>query len=99
MMELEKQPGENWPIAIKCKGALPTGLSLASGTVSAIRLDTNATDNTVLASTTPTISGTDAILRIQAGAAGVDYKITALLLLSDGISLLEEDVLLHVVAR
>lgn len=99
MKEFEKQPTENWPIAFEWKDKLPTGLSLGSGTVSAIRLDTGATDNSVLASTVLTISGTQALLRVQAGTSGIDYKITALVTLSDATSVLEEDVLMHVVAR
>ena len=99
MREIEKQPGENWPLAFEFKGKLPTGLSLMSGTVSANRTDTGATDNSVLASTNLTISGTQAIVRIQAGASGVDYELTAQVTLSDTLTILEEDVLLKVLNR
>lgn len=99
MKELEKQPSENWPIAFEFSAKLPTGLSLLSGTVSAVRLDTGATDNTVLASTTLIINGTQAIMRVQAGTSGIQYKLTALVLLSDGLSTLEEDALMRVVQR
>lgn len=99
MIELEKQPSENKPLAIDFTGKLPAGLSLASGTVSAIRLDTGAADNSILASTTMTISGAKASFRYLGGVSGVDYKITALVTLSDTVTVLEEDVLLRVVGR
>ena len=99
MIELDKQPVENKPLAIEFKGKLPTGLSLASGTVSALRLDTAVIDNTILASTTLTIVGTQALLRYLGGTSGVDYKITALVTLSDTLTVLEENLLLHVVDR
>ncbi len=98
MIEVEKQPSENQPLAFEFAGKLPTGTSLASGTVSAVRLDAGTTDNSVLASTTLTISGTQARFRVQAGTGGLAYKITALVTLSDG-SVLEEDLLLNVVGR
>jgi hypothetical protein len=97
--EFEKQPTENWPIAFEFKDKLPMGLSLISGTVSAVRLDTSTTDNTVLASTVLAINGTQALMRVQAGASGVDYKLSALVLLSDALTMLEEDALMHVVGR
>ncbi len=99
MIELEKQPIENKPLAIEFKGKLPTGLTLQSGTVSAVRLDTGAVDNTILASTALTIAGTQTNLRYLGGISGVDYKLTALVTLSDGLTVLAEDFLLHVVQR
>ena len=99
MIELEKQPSENKPLAIEFKGKLPSGLSLLSGTVSAVRLDTAAVDNSILSTTVLTISGTQAIFRYLGGVSGVDYKITALVTLSDTVTILEEDFLLHVVSR
>jgi len=99
MQEFEKQPAENWPIAIEFKGKLPPGLALVSGTVSAKRLDTSATDNSVLASTDLIISGTQALLRVQAGASGVDYELSALVTLSDNLSILNEKMLMKVVQR
>lgn len=98
MKEFEKQPAESYTIAVEFAGKLPSGASLASGTISAVRLDTGATDNSVLASTTATIVGTQARVKVQAGTSGIDYKITFLLTLSNG-DLLEEDVLMRLVAR
>jgi len=91
-----KQPSESYAIGIEFAGKLPAGATLASGTVSAIRLDTEATDNAVLASTTATISGTQALVKVQAGTAGITYKITFVVTLSN-TDILEEDLILKVV--
>lgn len=98
MKTFEKQPAENWTIAVEFVGKLPSGATLQSGTVSAIRLDTMATDNSVLASTTATIVGTQARVKVQAGLTGIDYKLTFLLTLSNA-DVLEEDLLMQVVGR
>lgn len=90
-----KQPAESYTIAVEFLGKLPSGVSLSSGTISAVRLDTGATDNSVLASTTATIVGTQARVRVQAGTGGIDYKLTFLCTLSNG-DLLEEDVVMEV---
>jgi hypothetical protein len=90
-----KQPNESYTIAIEFAGQLPAGASLVSGTVSAVRLDTGATDNSVLASTTLTISGTQARVKVQAGTDGVDYRVTSLVTLSTS-DVLEEDLLMKV---
>jgi len=93
----EKQPAESYTIAVEFAGKLPTGASLTSGTVSAIRLDTGAADNSVLASTTATIVGTQARVKVQAGTSGLDYKLTFLATLSNG-DVLEEDLIMEVEA-
>ncbi|BFU90161.1 MAG: hypothetical protein NTAFB01_13480 [Nitrospira sp.] len=95
MEQFEKQPAEAYTIAFEFSGKLPTGANLSSGTVSVVRLDTGATDNTVLASTTATIVGTQARVKVQSGTTGIDYKITFLVTLSNG-DVLEEDVLMQV---
>lgn len=97
MNYFEKQPSETWTVAVEFSGKLPTGASLSTGTVSAIRTDTGATDNSVLASQTLTISGTQAKVRVLAGSAGVKYKLTFLVTL-DTSEILEEDVTMGVVA-
>ncbi|MCS6302372.1 MAG: hypothetical protein H8K07_01700 [Nitrospira sp.] len=94
--KLLKQPNEAYTIAFEFAGKLPSGASLSTGTVSAIRLDTGATDNSVLASTTATIVGTQARVKIQAGTSGVDYEVTFLVTLSTG-DVLEEDVIMQVI--
>jgi hypothetical protein len=93
--EFLKQPAESYTIAVEFAGKLPAGATLVIGTVGAVRLDTGATDNSVLASTSATIVGTQARVKVQAGATGVDYKLTFLLTLSSG-DLLEEDIAMQV---
>jgi hypothetical protein len=96
MIRFLKQPSETYTIAVEFSGKLPSGASLSSGTVSATRMDTGATDNSVLASTSATISGTQARVRVKQGVSGVAYKITFVVTLSN-TDILEEDVLMHVV--
>jgi hypothetical protein len=96
--EFIKQPAESYTIAVEFTGKLPTGATLTSGTVSAVRLDTGAADNSVLASTTATIVGTQARVKVQAGTSGVDYKVSFLVTLSNS-DLLEEDIEMRVQAR
>ena len=96
-----KQPAEQYRIAVEFAGKLPTGLSLVSGAVSAIRLDTGADQSaTVLGSTIATIIGTQASVLIKAGAGGVQYKITLSVVLSDAdASILEEDIVMSVMEK
>lgn len=92
----QKQPGEDYSIAIEFLDKLPTGRTLTSGTVAALDLGTGTSASaTVLASTTATISGTQARVKVQAGTHGKDYKITFLCDLDNGETL-EEDVIMKV---
>jgi hypothetical protein len=90
-----KQPAETYTVAIEYAGKLPSGATIVSGTVAAVRLDTGATDNTVLASTTATISGTQVRAKVQAGTDGLDYRLTFAVTLSTG-DLLEDDLVMKV---
>jgi hypothetical protein len=96
MIRFVKQPAETYTVAVEFAGKLPSGASLSSGTVSATRMDTGATDNSVLASTSATISGTQARVRVKQGVSGVPYKLTFVVTLSNA-DILEEDVLMHVI--
>lgn len=91
----EKQPSESYTIEIEFLNRLPSGTTISSGTVSATDLSTSFFDNSVLASTTATISGTKAKAKVQAGTNGKNYKLTFLTTLSDS-SILEEDVEMRV---
>jgi hypothetical protein len=93
-----KQPAESYVIAIEWAGRLPIGATLSSGTVSAVNVETGITDNTVLASTTATISGTQARVKVTGGTLQTDYKITFLCTFSSA-DVLEEDVVMMVRAR
>lgn len=90
-----KQPSETYPIAIDYTNRLPEGLTLSSGTVAALNVQTNLTDNTVLSSTTGTVSGSKLRAKVQAGVNGSDYKITFTATLSDS-SILEDDITMQV---
>lgn len=96
--ELYKQPSENYPFGFEFANKLPDGLTLSSGTVTGKNIATGVTDNTVLQSTTATISGTQAKFRLQAGTDGASYNISLKVTLSDG-SVLEEDLIMHVRER
>ena len=96
---VEKQPSERFPVTVSYANRLPAGTALLSGTVSAVRLDTGAdASSTLLYSTTVTVSGTDAVVRLQAGTAGLDYQVTVSVTLDTGSPayLLEDDFLVQV---
>ena len=93
-----KQPAESYVIAIEWLGRLPIGATLSSGTVSAVNMATGLTDNTVLASTTATISGTQARVKVTGGTTGTDFKVTFLCTFSTG-DVLEEDIIMMVRVR
>lgn len=95
MNTFDKQPGETYTIAIEFQDKLPAGTALASGTVSGFDIEAVSADNTILASTTCTISGTQARAKVQAGANGQSYKLTFLITLDDD-SILEEDIIMRV---
>ena len=97
--EITKQPGENYPFSVDYTGQLPTGATLSSAAVTVIQIDTGTNVTaTLLASGTATISGNQAIVRLQSGTNGQAYRITFLATLSD-TSILEDDVILRVQAR
>lgn len=93
-----KQPAETYPIGVEFSGQLPAGTAIVSGTVAGKNMATGLTDNTILANTTATISGTQAKVKVLGGTDGVQYKITFLVTLDDG-SVLEEDILMNVADR
>lgn len=91
-----KQPGESYTIAIEYLGNLPGTATLSSGTVAAIDVGSGASaSGTVLATTTATISGTQSKIKVTAGTAGHEYKITFTNTLSTG-EILEDDVFMRV---
>jgi hypothetical protein len=94
--EIEKQPAEYYPIAFEYFNKLPKGVSLVSGTISAH----NITDNvdataTILQSTTATITGTQALVKIRAGTTGKRYQITLRVTCSNSY-ILEDELYLSV---
>lgn len=96
MEQFIKQPGESYFIGFDFTNRLPSGSSLSSGTVSAIDLYDGATvSSTVLASTSATIAGSTAKVKVQAGTHNRKYKITFSMTLSTS-EVLQEDVIMQV---
>lgn len=94
---IEKQPNEQYPIAVEYSGKLPATTDLSSGTWSAIDTSTGADATaTVLVSSSATISGTQARGVVKGGISGKTYKLTLLVTLTDG-SKLEDDINMAVV--
>lgn len=95
METILKQPAERYGYGPDFTNRLPTGATLSSGTIRAIDLSTNSTDNSILASTTATITGNVAYATLVNGVDGKDYQITWTCTLSDS-SILVEDAILKV---
>lgn len=91
----EKQPNESYTIGVEFANRLPFSATVSSGTVSAKDLSTGATDNSVLSSTTATISGTQARVKVLGGTHQKNYKVTFAVTLSDS-GVLEEDIEMRV---
>lgn len=86
-----KQPTEDYDITIESTTAkLPAGRTISSATVAAVE-DGGTTDNTVLASTTVTVSGNDLTFHPQAGTDGKWYRFDVLITLDNG-NILEDNV-------
>lgn len=90
-----KQPSEQTTRAFEYANRLPFSATLSSATLTAYNLSTQATDTSVLESTTGTVSGTQVRFRAKAGTNGVNYKITCYATLSNG-DILEDDVEMRV---
>ncbi len=95
METFDKQPAESYLIAVEWAGKLPLGAALVSGTVEATRFPDLVVDNSVISNVLASVSGTQSIIKVQAGEHGRDYRITFMMSLSNG-DLLEEDVLMQV---
>ena len=96
MLTYTKRPSENYSVAIEWAGKMPTGLTLQSGTLTAVDHGTGAdVTGTVLASPSAVIAGTQASFTGRAGNSPTDYLITLTVTLSDG-SLRVQEVLLQV---
>jgi hypothetical protein len=84
-MELfRKQPAGKETLEFDCTPRLPDSVTVSSATVAGIRLDTMATDNTVLTSTTGSVSSPYVRAQAIAGTDGVDYRIEMTVTLSNG---------------
>lgn len=92
---INKQPAEIFPVSIDFTGRLPEGITVASGTVSAVDQTTLSADASVYQSGTLSTTTTTATARLKAGVDGRNYVVTYTVTLSDG-SILVEDILLKV---
>ena len=90
MYVFEKRAAEDYSIDLEWSGRLPTGKTLSSVAASAIRTDTGVDATaTVLGSTSPPVNGTAATVRVKAGTAGVEYKLTLTSTFNDGSVLID----------
>lgn len=82
-----KTPEEQFTLAIEFAGELEDGISVSSGTVSAVEVLSGTTYNSggtaLIGSTSATISGTQARVLVKNGTAGFRYRIDFLITLSD----------------
>lgn len=88
--------GETRTLTIDFTSRLPSGVLLASGTVAALNIFTNLIDNTILGSTTATISADDlqSSVVITGVLSGERYKVTFTLTCDDATpSILKESIL------
>ena len=78
-------PGETSTLTVDFEDRIPAGLGLhASGhTVGAVEHWSQTTDNTILSSTTPTISGYTASVVLSGLLLGERYDVTFLIRLND----------------
>ena len=87
-----KQPEEQYPIEVdfSASGKLPSGTSVASGTVKAEDDAGADVSTTVLVSTTATVASNKAKVSVKGGTDSKGYKIIFTVTLSDGSKLQEE---------
>lgn len=84
-MNLEKLSGERWAVGFDFEDKLPSGATISAGTATATDLaDGSDVSATVLVSTTATVSGDVATVRIQAGTKGHLYHIELTVTLTTG---------------
>ena len=81
MADFLKQPSEEFTIAVDFSGDLDTGETLDSAVVTAT--DSAGTDVTSTIVASDAVSGSTWAVRVRAGTAGQDYKITVTATTSD----------------
>ena len=93
MADFLKQPSEEFTIALDFSGDLDTGETLSSAVVTAT--DSAGTDVTATIVVSDAVSGDTWAVRVQAGTAGSDYKITVVVTTSTG-QVYEHEVMMRV---
>ena len=91
----DKQPSEEFFIAVDFSDRLATGETISSKTVTAINIATGVDATTTIIESS-SIDGDNINIKVAAGITGNDYKIT-ILINTSGSNILEEDVVMHVV--
>lgn len=91
MTSFDKQPYEEFVFAVDFTPRLPTGATVASGTVTAIDETTGADASSTVLSGTATTTTTTVARKVVAGTSGTRYKLTYRATLSSGDKL-EQDV-------
>lgn len=92
---MEKQPAERRTRTVDFSAKVPTAATISTATIAMIDAETSKLDNSMLASTTGTISGGTVSFAMLGGVDGGEYKATVTATLSTG-DILTADVLLSV---
>jgi len=92
---MRKQPAERRTRTIDFAAKIPTAVTISGATVALVDAETSESLNSLLASTTGTVSGTTVSFVVLGGTDGRNYKITVTATLSSG-DILTADVLLAV---
>lgn len=74
---------------------LPSGVTISTATAAGFNLKTGEADDTILMSTSGTISGADVSIFTKSGVSGTDYRIRVTVTLSDS-QVFYEDLILPV---
>jgi hypothetical protein len=90
-----KQPSESYTVGVDFADKLPTGVTVANGTVTAIDPAGTDVSGIVLSDTSATISGTKALIRVLAGVHGLAYRLKFVCTLSNN-DVREKDLLMSV---
>lgn len=91
-----KKPGEKYILSIDFVNSLPEQTSLFSVALSATDADGNDISNSVLESTTGTISGTKVLIYVKDGEDGQRCHIKVRASLDDNYSILEENLIMKI---
>lgn len=95
LFTMRKQPAERRTKTIDFSAKLPTGVTISSATVAIVDPSTLESHNSMLASTTGTVSGDTVSFVVLGGEGDQEYNITVTATLSSG-DILTADVLLSV---
>lgn len=96
MQEFTKSSNEIFPVEVDFTDSLPTGETLSTGAVSAVDLATGLTDNTVLGSTTASISSPKASFIATGGTNGESFKIVLAVTTTPGGYVFQENILMTI---